>query len=57
MSEFFKQIGMPSKLADFNIDKEKAERLAELCTYGRTRTVKNYIPLGFEEIKEIFLSC
>ena len=33
------------------------ETLAELCTFGKQRTVKNYIELDFDRIKEIFESC
>ncbi|MBQ8427512.1 MAG: iron-containing alcohol dehydrogenase [Clostridia bacterium] len=57
MSEFFALLNMPARLSDFNIDKEKINRLAELCTYNKTRTVKSYIPLGYEEIKQIFIIC
>lgn len=54
MSEYFKSIGMPTSLREFNIEKESIDRLSELCTYGKTRTVKSYVPLGYDEIKEIF---
>lgn len=57
MAQYFKEIGMPTKISDFGIPKESLEKLAELCTYGKTRTVKSYIPLGFKEIKEIFELC
>ena len=57
MAEFFKYIKMPSKLSDFGIGQENIERLAELCTYNKTRTIKNYISLGFEEVKQIFSGC
>ncbi len=57
MAKFFALLKMPSKLSDFGIGKENVDKLSELCTYGRTRTIKNYIPLGFEEIKQIFLNC
>ena len=56
MEEFFKAIDMPLKLREFGIE-NCAERLAELCTFNRQRTVKSYIDLGFESIKEIFESC
>ena len=39
---------------EFNIERESIDRLSELCTYGKTRTVKSYVPLGYDEIKEIF---
>ena len=56
MEEFFKAIDMPLKLREFGIE-NCAERLAELCTFNRQRTVKSYIDLDFESIKEIFESC
>lgn len=57
MADYFKSIGMPSKLSDFNISAENIDKLTEVCTFGYTRTVKSYIPLGQKEIKEIFISC
>ena len=57
MSEFFASIGMPAKLSDFGINKESVDRLTALCTFNYTRTIKNYVPMGEKEIKEIFNSC
>ena len=57
MEEFFKELEMPLKLRKFGIPVNCAERLADLCTYGKTRTVKNYIELDFDNIKMIFESC
>ncbi len=57
MAEYFISLKMPSKLSEFGIDKSALPRLAELCTYGKTRTVKSYIPLGYDEILAIFESC
>ncbi len=57
MEKFFKAIKMPLSLNDFNLSKSCAERLADLCTFGKTRTVKSYIELDFENIKKIFESC
>jgi alcohol dehydrogenase YqhD (iron-dependent ADH family) len=56
MAEYFASIGMPTKLSDFGIE-NVSDRLADLCTFGRTRTVNGQITLGFDEIKEIFESC
>lgn len=56
MADFYKEIGMPATLREFGIE-NKAERLADLCTFGKTRTVKSYIELDFNVIKEIFESC
>lgn len=57
MAKYFKSLGMPSKLSDFNIGEEHIDALALNCTYNNTRTVKSYIPLGFKEIKDIFELC
>ena len=57
MAEYFVSIGMPAKLSDFDIDESCIERLAELCTFGKQRTVKTYIELDYDKIKEIFKSC
>ena len=57
MSKYFKELGMPTTLKEFGIEQGKEGRLAELCTFNKTRVIENYIPLGYEEIKEIFESC
>ena len=56
MADFFEELGMPSSLSQFGIE-NNAERLAELCTFNKTRTVKSYIDLDFNIIKDIFESC
>lgn len=57
MQDFFTEIGMPSKLSDFNIPKTAIEKLASNTTYNGTRTVKSYIPLGDKEVSSIFELC
>lgn len=57
MTEYFKNIEMPSKLREFNIEKESIERLAELCTFSKTREIEGYLKLDFEKVKDIFESC
>ena len=57
MSKFFKQLKMPQTLTEFGVEKDRIERLADLCTFGKTRTIKNYITLGYEQIKDIFELC
>ena len=57
MADYFAFLGMPTKLRDFNIPKDSIDKLSDLCTNGKTRVIKNYIPLGFNEVKEIFESC
>jgi len=56
MADFFKSINMPLTLREFKID-NIAERLADLCTFGKTRSVKSYIDMDYDVIKEIFESC
>lgn len=57
MAEFFKFIGMPHTLREFGIESDSVGRFADLCTFHRTRTVKSYIELDYNVIKEIFGSC
>lgn len=57
MEEFFGFIGMPLKLREFGIPGDALEGLAELCTYGKKRTVKSYVELDYDVILEIFRSC
>ncbi len=57
MAEFFKEIGLETKISDFNIPRESLDKLADLCTFNKTRTIKSYIPLGFKEVKDIFELC
>lgn len=56
METFFKMIDMPLKLREFDIE-NCSEELATLCTFNKTRTVKSYVELDYEIIKEIFDSC
>ena len=53
MEEFFAFIGMPLKLRDFDIEKDSTERIAYLTTFGKTRTIKTYTELDYDEVKEI----
>lgn len=56
MSAFFKELGMPGTLREFGIE-NKAGRLADLCTFGKTRVVNSYIPMDYDVVKEIFEIC
>ena len=57
MEKFFEFIGMPLTLREFGIEKESAERLADLCTFGKSRSIKTYIDFDFEKTKKLFESC
>ena len=57
MEEYFRLIGMPLSLREFNIPENCLERLSDLCTFGKKRTIKSYIELDYDVILEIFKSC
>ena len=57
MAEFFESLEMPTHLSDFGIPSNCTVRLADLCTFGRQRTVPNYIDLDYDKIKDIFDMC
>lgn len=57
MEKFFELIEMPLKLREFGIEKDTADKLADLCTFGKTRSIPTYISLDFDKVKEIFESC
>ncbi len=57
MEEFFKFIGMPLKLREFDVSENSITRLADLCTYHHTRTLKSYTELDYDKIVEIYKSC
>lgn len=57
MEEFFALIEMPLRLKEFGLDAGCIDRLAELCTFGKTRSVKSYVELDYNAIREIFESC
>lgn len=57
MAEYFKTIGMPSRLADFGLNEDCIDKLSDLCTFGKQRTIKSYIDMDFEVVKDIFKLC
>lgn len=57
MAQYFKELGMPTRLADFNIKEEHIDRLAELCTFGKTREIASLVNIDYEMAREIFASC
>lgn len=61
MAEFFASIGMPLTIRECGVSAEDtavlADRLANLCTFGKSRTIRSYIELNYDNIKEIFESC
>ena len=57
MAEYFAFLEMPVKLSDLDVPGDCMDRLADLCTFGRQRTVKSYIEMDYDVIKGIFESC
>lgn len=57
MAQFFKSIGMPTKLNEFGISKDALQKLTDLCTFNGQRTIKSVIELGEKEIRDIFYLC
>ncbi len=57
MSEYFKSLGMPTCLGDFGLDESCTDRLSELCTFGKQRTVQSYIEIHYNVINDIFKLC
>ena len=57
MENYFEFLNMPSKLSEFGVTKDKIDKLCVLTTFNNTRTIKNYIELGYNEVKDIFTSC
>ncbi len=54
---FFKSLNMPTRLSELGIGSEKFEEMADKCTFHRQRVIPTYIPLGNEEIVDIFKLC
>ena len=57
IEEYFKSLDMPLRLREFNIPSDCTERLAELCTFGKTREIPTFISLDYDKVNEIFKSC
>lgn len=57
MASFFRFLGMPSTLREFDIPETAIERLCELTTNGGTRVIDSVIPMDDEVVKTIFNSC
>lgn len=54
MRAYFKQLGMPTTMSELGLKPEDYEDIINLTTKNGTATIKSYIPLGKEEIREIY---
>ena len=52
--DFYKTIGMPTNLKELGVKEEDLEVLAYNTSRGKTRILDGYMPLGYDEILEIF---
>jgi len=57
MEEYFKSLDMPIRLKEFDIPRKSIEQLSELCTFNKSRSIKTYIDMDYNVVKEIFESC
>jgi alcohol dehydrogenase YqhD (iron-dependent ADH family) len=52
--EFFKNLNMPTKMADLGIDKSELEDLSLRVSWNKTRVIEDVIPLTYKEMREIY---
>ncbi|MCM8761995.1 MAG: iron-containing alcohol dehydrogenase [Candidatus Omnitrophica bacterium] len=58
LNNFVKRLGLPSRLRDIGVGKDKIEKLAELAVVGTQRSMKNMkIQIGRDDFKKIFESA
>lgn len=53
LEQFFKKIGLPTKLSDAKIDDNRFEEMANKCTDNDTKTVGHFISLGKKDVMSI----
>jgi len=56
MEDYFKSIGMPVRISELgiNVTDDAISEMSEKCTFFGRRTLKDYVPLGKEEIASIY---
>ena len=54
MTDFFRSLGMPVTMQELGIEQEDFEVMADMITANSTYEVPSYVPLGRNEILEIF---
>ena len=55
--EYFRSLGMPERLSDFGLTAENAEYMSRRCTDEGRKFFPSVIPLGLDEVREIFSLC
>ena len=54
LENYFKSLGMPTKMSDLGIKKDMLEELSLQVSWNKTRTINDLIPLTYKEMKEIY---
>jgi alcohol dehydrogenase YqhD (iron-dependent ADH family) len=52
--DFFKNLNMPTKMADLGIEKDELEDLSLRVSWNKTRVIEDVIPLTYKEMREIY---
>lgn len=55
MEEFFRSIGLGTRLADLGIQGDRINEMADKCTDGNTHTVGNFVKLDCQAVQKILL--
>lgn len=54
LRSFFKSIGLPTTLAEIDVDDTRIEEMADKCTDGGSYEIGNFVKLGKKDIIEIY---
>jgi len=54
LEDFYKSIGMPTRLSDFDIDDSRIEEMAKKATHNDTNTIGNFVKMNMEDVLNIF---
>ncbi len=52
--QYYREIGMPTNIRELGIQEDEIEKLAEMCSFGKTRVISGYKPLEYEDMLAIF---
>ncbi|MBP5648637.1 MAG: iron-containing alcohol dehydrogenase [Clostridia bacterium] len=54
MKKFFSALDMPTTLGELGIDASSIPQLAWMCSRGKTRVINDVVPIGYDEMEQIF---
>ena len=54
---YFRELGMPGRLADFGLTAQDAEYMSRRCTKDGTVSFPSAVELGLDEVREIYSLC